>query len=755
MRLLVNPRPMLPIEEVLDAGTWDLKNWEREFLFRTSDGAHVRCRQALAEMTPYFIRVDAITKFKWSAGYLTREIGPAMIYKLLLSHPQLQDDYMPPRPKPPIIRGKPPAKGQPAPKVKPADKGQPAPKVKPVEKPPPPDKPTPAMIVARRMRICDFLAQAGWYDLAEKELARLLKDFPDQKKRATEALSLVGRLRARDEWELVKNWYHAGRHDGVRKRLASFNTTHASDEIKSDIRAMKARLDHEDEMMADAARALDECTKEAKTPRERSLASAAVVIRSELQPATAGRLDAFVSQVREAKRQQARSGKSSLTTEGLLSLAITGWLLGSPSAEARPESALSLWKTRQMMLEYLQESDAASRKKVLTAYLDTITPRVDIDEIAQLIDFLPPVEPARLLGPATTEVKLGRGPGAMTYHLKLPPEYTHARQYPVLVVLANAGEPATKMLDRWAEAAADHGYILVAPEWQKGVANRYGYSESEHDTVLDTLRDLRRRFQIDSDRVFLFGLGEGGKMAFDVGLAHPDLFAGVVPMGAGPNFYPRRYWRNAQYLPLYVVNGTRAGTSNELLREQFTNWVQRAKFGYPALWVEYKGRGIEWLPGEVPNIFDWMRNQRRMFPLRELGTDGNGTSFGNEFCTMRPEDNRFYWLSTSEIQPRNQVMPRNWNNLIQPAAMTGRIDASTGEITLRTQGLKQVSVWLGRNPKGQYMIDFEKPVTVRVGLTMYWVNKKVTPSLAVLLEDLYRRGDRKHLYLARIDLNLR
>jgi pimeloyl-ACP methyl ester carboxylesterase len=438
--------------------------------------------------------------------------------------------------------------------------------------------------------------------------------------------------------------------------------------------------------------------------------------------------------------------------EQLLSLAISGWLLGSPSAEARPETAISLWKTRQMVLEYLQESDSLARKKILDGYLGKITPRVDLDEIAQMIDNLPPVEPARDLTTDIVECKAGTSRSPTTYHLKLPPEYTHNRHYPVLIVLPDIGVKPTQMLDRFARHAADHGYILAAPQWARGLADDYGFTEREHDTVLDTIRDLRRRFQVDSDRIFLFGLGEGGKMAFDVGLAHPDFFAGVLPMAAGPNYYPKRCWRNAQYLPFYVVNGTRGSDSQTLLRDQFTNWITRS---YPALWVEYKGRGTEFFSAELPMMFDWMRHQKRIFPLRQLGTDGNGTSFGNEFCTMRPEDNRFYWLSTSHISPRYLVSPDNWNNLASPAALTGRIDLSNNEVVIKTQGINELTIWFGRNPAGQYMIDFDKPMTIRVGFRAMWVNRRVTPSLAVLLDDLYRRGDRKHLFVAKVDLNLR
>src|SRR5262249_16382706 len=147
--------------------------------------------------------------------------------------------------------------------------------------------------------------------------------------------------------------------------------------------------------------------------------------------------------------------------------------------------------------------------------------------------------------------------------------------------------------------------------------------------VLDTLRDLRRRFHPDCDRVFLFGLGEGAKMAFDVGLSHPDLFAGVMPMGAGPLFHARKDWRTAQHLPFYVMMATNVVREHgEGMRAQLKSWIDNR---YSILLVEYKGRGSEWLGGELPNMFDWMRFQKRAFPMDRLGSDGLGGGFGEEF----------------------------------------------------------------------------------------------------------------------------
>src|SRR5262249_3403440 len=101
---------------------------------------------------------------------------------------------------------------------------------------------------------------------------------------------------------------------------------------------------------------------------------------------------------------------------------------------------------------------------------------------------------------------------------------------------------------------------------------------------------------------------------------------------------------------------------------------------------------------------------------------------------------------------RNTTTAGRWSNLAQPATMTGRIAADGNDITLKTSGVKKLTLWLGRNAQGQMMIDFDKPVTVRINLKNVWVNRLVKPSLDVLLEDLYRRGDRQQPFLAKLEL---
>jgi pimeloyl-ACP methyl ester carboxylesterase len=303
------------------------------------------------------------------------------------------------------------------------------------------------------------------------------------------------------------------------------------------------------------------------------------------------------------------------------------------------------------------------------------------------------------------------------------------------------------MLNRWREAADDNGYILAAPQWETGNAG-YTFSDREHLSVLDTLRDLRRRYRVDSDRVFLFGLRDGGVMAFDVGMSHPDLFAGVSTMGAVPDKFGEVYWRNAQNLPYYVVNGDRVGPLLDKTHKHFEHWVDRH---FASLWVQYKGRGAEWFGGEVPLIFEWMRIKRRAFPLTQLGKDGGGTQFGTEFNSMRPTDNSFYWLTTDDVMPACCKTAQSSWAAVNPARLQALIYPESNDIRVKAYGVKQVSVWLGRNLRGESMIDFTKPVSFRVNDTQVLKKVQVKPSLAVMLEDLYRRGDRQRVYMAKLD----
>ncbi|TMQ33200.1 MAG: hypothetical protein E6K70_14400, partial [Planctomycetota bacterium] len=458
--------------------------------------------------------------------------------------------------------------------------------------------------------------------------------------------------------------------------------------------------------------------------------------------------------------------------EQLLAMAVSGWFLGSVSAENKVDTALRLWRARQFILAYERTMDYQTRRRNLTTFVQN--GGVAFDEVDRLLKAIPPAEPFDLAGGNSSALAFAGLPfvdntvalavltaqrllangtyelqaslpwsfrkGA-NYLVQLPPEYHAGRHYPVLFVLHEAGERPEDMLRRWSFLAAQHGYFLVAPEWENHAAPGYHFSHDEQRSVLDVLRHLRQHFQVDSDRVFLTGQGEGGTMAFDVGLAHPDCFAGVMPMGGRPRYFAKAYWQNAQYLPFYVIDGDLDGDAAKDLRRQFEQWIPK---GYPSLYVQYKGRGSEWFGGEVPYLFDWMGRKKRAAAFPELGRSGLG-SFGEEFQSMRPMDNHFYWLEGQDLKDRHVNDGRSWSNKVTAAKLQARI--KDNDIFVNTQGFRLVTVWLG-----QGMIDFEKPVKMTLNAKVNFGVRKIAPNLETLLEDFYQRADRQRPFLAKVEL---
>jgi pimeloyl-ACP methyl ester carboxylesterase len=701
---VVPPRSVPPIHQVVHVDPWDDK-WERKIKINSS-GHEATARQRLSLLTPQFASMDSLT-YSWKDYYLTRELGPDLVKALLASNPKFADD----------------------PKLKEDERLQ------------------------RRFRECDFYAQAGWFDFAEAGLTKLAKDFPSRKEQIDAAREALRKSSSRERFELIKRLHVAGQYKAVKSALDTFKEDEAADVTAADFRTFRAAFEESATKYNDTLRMLDAVAREMKDAPE-GLASALAGIRSEMHPERAARLEAFLGQALQAERQRQRNVTPQFSAPELAALAVTGFLLGGPSSETKPETALRLWHSRKLVLDYLRSDDAGIREKLLKDYAAHKNEYSGIDEICQLIPQLPPEAPEPDTKSLEMELKAGDTRRSPLYLVKLPPEYSHNRPYPVLVALPAYGEPAQDTVRRHDAACAENGYVLVVPRWeQKTGSVGYNFSEREHQIVLDVLRDVRRRFQVDSDRVFLTGTGAGGgDMAFDFGLSHPDLFAGVVPIAAGPSYFSEAYWRSAQYLPFYVICGDRSGDGNKKVRELFNNWVPR---GFGSLWVQYKGRGVEWFGGELPLVFDWMRNKRRANPIRQLGSDGLGGPLGSEFYTMRQCDNHFYWLSTDEVESRRCNSIDGWSNQVEPARMSGRIDQGTNQVYVNTRGLRQVTVWLGRTAKGENMVDFDKPVTVWVNLAAHWSNRKLTPSLEVLLKDLIERGDRQRLYLARVDVKVR
>ncbi len=434
-----------------------------------------------------------------------------------------------------------------------------------------------------------------------------------------------------------------------------------------------------------------------------------------------------------------------------IALAICGWLLGSGSGEQNLSIAVSLISVREKVREYLTTTNPARREAILNELRDI--EGSEPEYVSRLLPLLVPVKefPEAAADETISGMYRMRGIEGMAsdadYDIQLPPEYDPQRSYPCIVALAPPGADPSSQIEWWSGRydekmnsrlglGSRHGYIVIAPKWTRAGQGLYEFTAIEHARVLASLRDAMRRAQIDSDRVFIVGHGEGASAAWDIALSHPDLWAGMVSVGGEPRKTIQHYDANAKYVPLYLLMGEKDGTPAPFIRSGPT-MDDYMGIGYDAMVVMYRGRGREYFYEDMPNIFEWMNSS-----IHVRGTPPKDI----ETSTMRVDDRFFWWLEMSPIKPPAAINPVLWDQAERLRA--GKVSASIGaenQIRVGQGPADSFTVWLSPDMG----LDMSKRITVRYKRP-YYVDFQ--GDLSVMLEDARTRADRKHPFWAKVTM---
>src|SRR6185436_3575822 len=258
------------------------------------------------------------------------------------------------------------------------------------------------------------------------------------------------------------------------------------------------------------------------------------------------------------------------------------------------------------------------------------------------------------------------------YLVQLPPEYNPYHRYPVIVTLNGAGTSPSQQIDWWAGGfdkqantrygqAYRYGYIVVAPLWQREYQKKYEFSAGEHSAVLNPLRDVFKRFSIDTDRVYLSGHSMGGDAAWDIGLAHPDLWAGVIPIVAEASKFIIRYPNNGALLPMYFICGERDGNKWAPNAVEWDRYLRHADANaWDVMIAQYQGRGHESYHDDIQNVFEWLElpaHRRDFFP-KKFG--GESPDDAKNYQSLRTWDNFFWFAEFSGMPEASIIHPVEW-----------------------------------------------------------------------------------------------
>ena len=587
--------------------------------------------------------------------------------------------------------------------------------------------------VIDRRKLIAFYEQAEMYKSARLEVPLLVRDFPSEKATCDLMIARMDELDSRRVLNEITRRRTAGQHLLAYGAVKTFPVDGVSADIRRQVDGILSDYDAVRERRAKILLQLD--MLQAAIPADQA---------SQLKPLRSllgDELHAVENLDRLSPYEQIADDPQIAASEKL-ALAYSSWVVGPSDAVDSLASALRMWEMRFLILEYLRTPENGARRAEIIKTLEG-TEDVSVERLARMVEFLPMLEDMAPIPPCVpTRIETAtEGAGTpLSYVVILPKEYNAQHTYPLLVVLHGAGRDATYEASWWAGDAEREGhgqrrgFITIAPEYAQPNQSQHEYDLASHRAVLGSIRHAMRTHRIDADRVVLAGHGMGADACFDLGMSHPDVFAGVAPICGKSQQYCMSYYSNALKTSWYVVSGER---DRDTVAENMRDLNRYFSKGIDITYCEYKQRGFEPYSEELPRLMDWAETVRRK-PIQEY--------LDFEVKTLRSFDNHFHWIKAGTL-PEKLSQPILWEDRrkkVPDMPITGKI--TPGGTVYVTHPGKTTTMWF--SPE---MINFDERVRVHVGGREQF-NGILTPSVEALLEDLRLRADRQRLFWVRLDL---
>ena len=605
--------------------------------------------------------------------------------------------------------------------------------------------------------IAYLFQQMGDFKMASDELRQIEANpkFANSKDQIRDNRDQLGQLKARQILREIELRKSSGQFDLSVQMAQVTNKDRLAGQIKAEFADAvdQERLVHEG--LAESRKKVFSLIENVKLIDDKQVATVQRFkeeLESDLNRFNAPRLDAFLR----------FADDDTILDERKLANAISGWLLGSNHPTGDLSVAIPMFTVRDLIREYLHlETPVIRREEILKEisafeagapqYIDWLIQQMKpIDSTAE-IETYTGEEPIKFTvgfpgTPANPE------PKQYQCLAHLPPQYNPYRKYPLLLSLPGGTQSVEDNLNNWSGGynenlkvrqgqAMRNGYIVVSVDWRDPGQLRWGYTGREHRIVMDGLYHAMRKFSINSDRVFIVGHRDGADGAYDIGLSHPEHWAGVVGYSGSFRKYIDKYWDNQHVrLPLYCVNGTKDITTLRTMMYSLNKWIRSKTHVVPTV-VHYLGRGNELFMEDFPEAFNWMRGQNRRWPDRQSG-------FQFSCSALRPWDTYFWFFEMDGLPRDRTVLPQlfertaSFKNMLK---ISGEI-IKPNEFKLEPISLKittDSTLWL--SPQ---FVDFALPIVIR-GRGKF--KDSVKQSRRVVLDDYLRRADREHIYHARID----
>jgi predicted esterase len=319
------------------------------------------------------------------------------------------------------------------------------------------------------------------------------------------------------------------------------------------------------------------------------------------------------------------------------------------------------------------------------------------------------------------------------YVYLIPESYNPEHSYPVEFMLHGGvsrpeWEPGGGWWRRGYESLKQEDRIVVVPaSWEQA----FWWHENQAENLPAILKELKRTYNIDENRVTLSGVSDGGTGAYFFAFKQPTEWAaffpyighpGVLRNSQGGGGY-RLYFENLMTKPLYIVNGELDRLYPASSLQGFIKILGETGVEYVFKAIKGGGHDTRWLPGE--------------------------TTFIEEFKLEHPRDplpERIRWVA-DRIDKFNR---NSWIQIDGLSRTPGLLDVRREDnlFVVSARGVSQFTLLL--NPEE---VDFSQPILVNVNGTNVMA-ENVGENKEILLKWAQKDLDRKMLFTAELNVQV-
>jgi len=342
-------------------------------------------------------------------------------------------------------------------------------------------------------------------------------------------------------------------------------------------------------------------------------------------------------------------------------------------------------------------------------------------------------------------------------NLFVPEHYDAAHAAPLLLAFHGTGDSGGSLLPMWRDAANELGMLVLAPT-EAGANDGYHFSERERSAALAALRWIRRRANVDENRIFATGISRGGHLTWDLALRFPDLFAAIAPMIGSPRISlqhgenNQRYLENLVRMPIRDLQGAKDSPglvfSVQLAFERLTKLgaTDAQLFLQPDLGHAFDLEAVDWkaLFGAAH------RNPNPERVVRVAAREDEGRAAWVEIEDYAPSIAETFTPEVSGLK-LDSMSDQEKLGFVETQAeqRTARLAvqrASAGHFTAKSEGVKRFRVLLTSD-------DFDPKSDTQLAWNGATINKRLRANPTTLLEDFAERFDRTYLPAAEIEVH--